>query len=90
MNQIDSYIEMLHTENINFEVINQIDFNTPQVYIYNSNNDLICDIVCNPISYGYKDGLLELLDAKTNEVYGWLTAVQTLEKTKELIKKGGM
>lgn len=36
------------------------------------------DAVCHPYSYGYKNGLIEILSCKMDDVVGWLTAEEAL------------
>lgn len=55
-----------------------------QVIVYDSNGKTQWDAICHRGSYGYEDGLLEIMGSITNEdVEGWLTAndiIARLEK----------
>lgn len=49
------------------------------------------DAICQYGSYGYEDGLLEIYGEICDDVEGWLTAEQVIEKAtnKGLMHKGG-
>lgn len=48
----------------------------PQIILYNVEGDYIGDAICNIMSYGHEDGLLEIkgFDIADNDVQGYLTA----------------
>jgi hypothetical protein len=67
----------------------------PQLIIKDGYSDWICDAVCFPGTYGFEQGLLEIMahgryenivlgEGHLDEVDGWLTA----EKAFEYFKKG--
>ena len=67
----------------------------PQLIIIDGYSDWICDAVCHPGTYGFEQGLLEIMahgryvdvvlgEGHLDEVEGWLTA----EKAFEYFKKG--
>ena len=65
--------------NIPFEVNIQKGYVSepcPQIIFYDDNHNRIGDVVCNSLSHGYEDGLLELmgLDLMYKEIQGYLTA----------------
>lgn len=49
-----------------------------QVLIYDNNGNIACDVICNDMSYGGENGLLEGMSGPyvtdCDEVTGWLTA----------------
>jgi hypothetical protein len=49
------------------------------------------DAICQYGSYGYENGLLEIYGEICDDVEGWLTAEQVIEKAtnKGLMRKGG-
>lgn len=62
--------------------------NGRQIILFDSNGKRIADAVCHHGSYGHEDGLLEILDALTEEeseqdsVLGWLTAEEVFKRFK--------
>lgn len=44
------------------------------------------DAVCHPYSYGYGDGLIEIMSCRENDVVGWLTAEEALPYFIEALK----
>lgn len=54
---------------------------TPQVW-YPCKAEPVCDVICHEGSYGYKEGLLEMMgllteeEAEDDDVVGWLSAVE--------------
>ncbi len=80
--EMSKLIEMLTAAGIPFEV-NEIQ-NTRQVCYPNIKNK-ICDAICFPGSYGYEDGLLEIMglvdsEAVGDDVEGWLTAEKVFKR----------
>lgn len=76
---------MLSYHHIPYEYIIQSMFNTPMICYPNYKN-CICSVICNDISYGGKDGLLEIwgLTGIPNEnIEGWLTSDQVYAKIYE-------
>lgn len=71
--EMDSLIAMLEASEIPFEV-GEI-YGTPQVFYPNRKN-AVCDVICHWMSYGWKQGLLEMMGLTKNgdEVEGYLTA----------------
>ena len=66
-----------------------------QLILKDGGSNWICDVICHPGSYGYEQGLLEIMahegyeqtvlgDDATGTVVGWLTA----EKALEYFKRG--
>lgn len=78
MTEMEKLIELLNEKNISFEVVIQPWFNTPQVFVPNSNNP-DGDIICHEGSYGGKCGLLETMGFGQDDVCGWLNADDALE-----------
>lgn len=48
----------------------------PQIYLHDDKGGYIGDVVCNSMSYGHEDGLLEIMGfgIANNDVQGYLTA----------------
>lgn len=65
-------------------------FGIPSVRYYGHGNYLICDAVCHSGSYGYQDGLLEIMGLTRNEdsVEGWLTSKEVFYRISEDWSKG--
>ena len=78
MTEMQKLAVKLIENKIPFQVGIQGDFGTPQIFIP-SIDDPICDIVCNKVSYGNKEGLLEIYSNDENDVRGWLTADQVFD-----------
>lgn len=62
-----------------------------QVIVEDDSGNTVFDAICHPGSYGYEQGLLEVMNgtmilAKGDDVEGWLTAKE-IEKR---VKKGGV
>ena len=58
--------------------------------IYPNREIWVCDVICNPGSYGYENGLLEimgLVEIDGDTVEGWLTAEEVFERIKNHYKK---
>lgn len=53
---------------------------------YPNHKDCECSVICNDVSYGHEDGLLEIMGLLTDEeeefddVKGWLTADDVFER----------
>ena len=76
-NQMVKLMNILTLADIPYEVTEC--WGTPQVW-YPSRKEAVCDVICHRGSYGYKEGLLEMMGLLTEEegeeddVVGWLTA----------------
>lgn len=76
MSEMDKLIDLLNTYHIPHEVTENLD--TPQVW-YPSRKNCVCDAICHRYSYGYAQGLLEIMglvnEAEIGDtVEGYLTA----------------
>lgn len=62
----------------------------PSVRYYGHNDELICDAICHSYSYGYAEGLLEIMGLTSNEdsVEGWLTSEEVFDRISEDWYKG--
>jgi hypothetical protein len=85
--EMNKLIKLLAKEDLPFEVYS---FSCPyspwnednqdfgiQIFAPNLSERKI-DAVCHPESYGYKDGLIEIMSCKEPDVVGWLTAEEAL------------
>ena len=58
-----------------------------QIVVFDEKRRIIWDAICNEGSYGYEDGLLEIMgdivtekEKETDDVVGWLTAKDVIER----------
>lgn len=58
-----------------------------QIVVFDEKRRIMWDAVCNEGSYGYEDGLLEIMgdivtekEKKSDDVVGWLTAKDVIER----------
>lgn len=88
MTEMDKLEQMLELANIPYEVrmMNPRMFgdNVKQI-AYPSFDNRICDAVCHWFSYGYEDGLLEIMglvdvESLHDTVEGWLTASEVFNR----------
>lgn len=62
--------------------------NGRQIRLYNDAGEQLADVICHYGSYGWKEGLLEIMGALTAEeneyddVLGWLTAEEVFKRFK--------
>lgn len=83
MTEMQKLVTLLDEEHIPYE-ISEI-YGTAQVF-YPSIKSHVCDAICHSGSYGYADGLLEIMGlTKTDEddVEGWLTAEEVFNRMKQ-------
>ena len=67
-------------------------WNRHQVLVKDDKGERMFDAICQNGSYGYKDGLLEIMngtltltkDGEDGEVEGWLTADEIIKRLKEV------
>lgn len=69
-----------------------------QIVVYRPfprDNEILFDAICNRGSYGYEQGLLEIMgeivgesNIETDTVAGYLTAEQVIERFKKWLEKG--
>lgn len=75
MTEMEKLEKMLNVAGIPYEVA--YPFDKPQI-IYPSKENRVCDAICHRGSYGYEDGLLEIMglvdEEAGDEVEGYLTA----------------
>jgi len=79
LTEFENLIALLNIGKVNYEIVFQQAFGTPQIIILSSKGKRIGDVVCNRLSYGHKHGLLEILGLDRNgnpseEPEGYLTA----------------
>jgi len=85
MTEMQKLINKLAEANIPYEVATHPFTNTPQVW-YPTRENPVCDAICHEFSYGYSEGLLEimgLVDEKKSggdSVEGYLTADEVFER----------
>ena len=75
--EMDKLINLLDAYNIPHEVLPDAVDGNPQVW-YPSQDNNICDVICHKYSYGYDEGLLEMMglipEDIGDDVEGYLTA----------------
>lgn len=82
MTEMQKLIILFVKTNVPFEVTT--NYNTPQVW-YPSKKNAVCDVICNPYSYGHEYGLLEIMGLVDEEkvgdsVEGYLSAEQVFSR----------
>jgi len=90
ISEIDKLDEYLKEHSYNYDHI--IDspqaLKTNQIIVYDDNGDRAWDAVCNIGSYGFAQGLLEVMGKAVvrvdDEVEGWLTADEIIERLEEM------
>lgn len=80
MNEMDMLIGLLDVCGMNYKVVKDL-FGYDQVILLDKYNERIADAVYNPMSYGFEEGLLEIMGkgcemVGDGEVLGYLTAKQ--------------
>lgn len=79
ISEMNKLAHMLAVTCIPYEVVKQTMYGTFKI-CYPAEVGCICDVVCNPASYGHQDGLLEIMglltpdERKMDSVIGWLDA----------------
>lgn len=86
MSEMEKLEKMLKDAGIPYEVA-CTSFGEPQI-IYPNSKDKVCDAICQHGSYGYEDGLLEIMGLVDEEeigdvVEGWLTADEVFKRIKK-------
>ena len=75
---------MLKEANIPYTIEKDF-FGNDQIW-YPSRENVICDVICNMASYGYSEGLLEMMGLLTPEeeeydsVIGWMTSIDVFTR----------
>ena len=87
MNELLKLVKLLAKADIPFEIFPFTlgeNITTYQV-CYPNKQDCVCDAICHKYSYGYGQGLLEImgLGADLDDVEGWLTAEQVFERIRD-------
>lgn len=97
MTEMDKLVEYLDKSGANYKRIketnfvkfpdgNEIDIGRNQVVVYDDEDCLKWDAICQYGSYGYKEGPLEIMGDIVDEeedgdsVVGWLTAENVIER----------
>lgn len=100
MTEMEKLVEYLDKSGANYERIketnivgflgdNEIDLGRNQVVVYDNEGCFKWDAICHYCSYGYEQGLLEIMGDIVDEgkdgdsVAGWLTAKDVIERVKE-------
>ena len=82
-NELNKLIDKLFTASVdtgNWDVIAQPNYNEfPQILFFDEMGNRIADAVCNPMSYGHAEGLIEVMgeplcQVDDDDVEGYLTA----------------
>ena len=99
MTEMDKLVEYLDKSGINYKRIkesnivpfpdgNDRDIGRNQVVVYDTEGNIKWDAICHYGSYGYEDGLLEIMGDIVDEeedgdsVAGWLTAEGVIKRVK--------
>lgn len=83
MTQMTKLAMLLAEATIPYQLVAQVGYDTPQIFVPNEELAIL-DVVCNEISYGNKEGLLEIYDEEVEgETLGWLTAEKAFLHIKE-------
>jgi hypothetical protein len=86
MSELDKLEEYLKKYNIPYERIDEEGiFNRHQILVKDEDGVVIWDAVCHFGSYGYKEGLLEIMGTLVrpedrDSVAGWLTAEDVIKR----------
>lgn len=94
MTEIDKLEKYLNEKEIPYERIDQYGvahygFDRHQIIVYDGNGNRLWDAICQKYSYGYRQGLLEVMgDAVVKEndgdtVCGYLTAQDVISRLEE-------
>lgn len=81
-------IEMLNESKIPYELTEKCGY--AQVWYPKKGKEHICDVISHPYSYGFRDGLLEMMglcDNDFDEVEGYLIADEVFSRIKKHYKK---
>ena len=75
--------KLLTDAKIPFEKVVDHWYQTPHIY-YPKGNEFVCSVICHKYSYGYEEGLLEIMGLTESEddVEGYLNAVQVFSRIK--------
>lgn len=91
-NEMDKLIQMLEQfEDTQEEYIFDLEKDIFGCYhiLYPNNIIRECSVICNPYSYGGKEGLLEIMglltkeESENDDVIGWLTAEDVFNRIKK-------
>ena len=85
MNELLKLVKLLAKADIPFEIFPfSIEKLTATFQVcYPNKEDCVCDAICHKYSYGYDQGLLEIMglsEDPCDDVEGWLTAEQVFER----------
>lgn len=92
MDELLKLIKLLAKANIPFEIFPFTigDYNTTYQVCYPNKQDCICDAICHKYSYGYEQGLLEIMGLgklPEDDVEGWLTAEEVFKRIQKDFQK---
>lgn len=83
---IKTLADMLFDHCVPFEVTTDADGNENNQIWYPSKENKVCDVICHKYSYGYEQGLLEIMglltekESEIDSVAGWLTPEDVFER----------
>lgn len=89
MIELDKLERYLKEHNYNYERYDEENdlYNRHQIIVMDENGKRIWDVICNLGSYGYKAGKLEAMGSiivgNDDDVEGWLTADDIIERLEE-------
>lgn len=73
---------------LKMSVCSDIDFSRHQIIVYDETDSRIFDVICQYGSYGYQQGLLEVMGVivkdESDDVEGWLSAEEVIKRMEEL------
>lgn len=84
--EIGKLINLLFDHCVPFEVTTDAEGNKYNQVWYPSKEESVCNAICHKYSYGYENGLLEIMgllteeESKVDSVAGWLTAEDVFER----------
>jgi hypothetical protein len=83
MTEMDNLIILLNNAKIPYEIVTHSPTLTPMI-IYPCKEKQVCDAICHKYSYGYEEGLLEMMglipDEVGDSVEGYLTAKEVFNR----------
>lgn len=83
MTEMMKLVNLLEDNAVPYEITEDFNYNCIQVW-YPSRSKVISDAICNDVSFGHEEGLLEIMglikDEYEYEVEGWLTADEVFSR----------
>lgn len=92
MSELDKLEAYLKEHGYKYERIDEENEHFPtisrhQIIVYDEDENRVFDAICNPGSYGFEEGLLEVMGSRVvrsdDSVEGWLTADEIIKRLEE-------